>query len=66
MALLLRGKEAEAQRDFDRCLRLNPGLKPSLERQIKAIKEQRSKPNRSSGNHHSGASRDTSALIAAS
>jgi lipoprotein NlpI len=46
MALFLKGKEAEAQRDFDRCLELNPGFKPGLERQIKAIKEQRAKPNR--------------------
>jgi TonB family protein len=46
MALLLKGKEAEAQRDFDRCLELDQGYKPALERQIKAIKEQRAKPNR--------------------
>jgi len=46
MALLMKGKEAEAQRDFDRCLELSPSFKPGLERQIKAIKEQRAKPNR--------------------
>lgn len=46
MALLSKGKEAEAQSDFDRCLKLNPSFKPDLERQIKAIKEQRAKPNR--------------------
>ena len=43
MALLLKGKEAEAQRDFDHCLELSPSFKPGLERQIKAIKEQRAK-----------------------
>jgi TonB family protein len=46
MALLMKGKEAEAQRDFDRCLELSPSFKPGLERQIKAIKEQRAKTNR--------------------
>ena len=46
MALLLKGKDAEAQRDFNRCLKLSPSFKPGLERQIKAIKEQRAKPNR--------------------
>jgi len=40
---LLKGKEAEAQRDFDHCLELSPSFKPGLERQIKAIKEQRAK-----------------------
>jgi len=45
MALLLNGKEAEAQRDFDRCLELNPDLTPSLDLQIKAIRERSVKPN---------------------
>jgi hypothetical protein len=44
--MFLKGKEAEAQRDFDHCLELNPGFKPCLKRQVKAIKEQRAKPNR--------------------
>jgi tetratricopeptide (TPR) repeat protein len=40
LALLLQGKEAEAQRDFDQCLTLDRALKVSLERRIKEIKRQ--------------------------
>jgi hypothetical protein len=31
---------------FVLCLKLNPSFKPGLDRQIKAIKERRAKPNR--------------------
>jgi Flp pilus assembly protein TadD len=41
IALLLAGKDEEAQKDFDKALKLDPTLKTSLEAQIKRAKEQR-------------------------
>jgi tetratricopeptide (TPR) repeat protein len=38
LALLLQGKEAEAQRVFDQCLALDRALKAPLEQRIKEIR----------------------------
>lgn len=39
LLFLLQGKDAEAQRDFDKCLILSPQLKPDLEKRIAFAKE---------------------------
>jgi hypothetical protein len=41
---LLQGKDAEAQRDFDKCLTLAPGMKADLEHRIQLAKELRPAP----------------------
>ena len=41
LALLLQGKDAEAERDFARCLELDPDLKTSLASRIDEAKRQR-------------------------
>jgi hypothetical protein len=41
LARLLQGKSAEAERDFEQCLRLDASLKPRLEELIKQIKQPR-------------------------
>jgi tetratricopeptide (TPR) repeat protein len=38
-------KDAEAQADFDQCLKLNPAMKDSLNRRIEYAKYQRDKKN---------------------
>ena len=38
LLLMLQGKEAEANKDFEQCLRISGGLKASLESRIKEIK----------------------------
>jgi hypothetical protein len=38
----MHGKDAEAERDFARCLELDPDLKPSLTSRIDEAKRQRS------------------------
>ena len=43
LILLLQGKDAEAQSDFDQCLLLKPDLKADLERRIELAKERRCK-----------------------
>jgi Flp pilus assembly protein TadD len=42
LALLMQGKDADAERDFARCLELDPDLKESLKSQIDEAKRQRS------------------------
>ena len=41
LALLVQGKDAEAQREFDQCLKLSPHLRPWLEQQVSEAKEKR-------------------------
>ncbi|HEX8887691.1 MAG TPA: tetratricopeptide repeat protein, partial [Pyrinomonadaceae bacterium] len=38
---LLQGKDAEAQKDFDKCFKLNSSLKADFEEAAKEIKEKR-------------------------
>jgi tetratricopeptide (TPR) repeat protein len=42
LARLLQGKDAEAQKDFEQCLALTPGIKAELEERIALAKELRS------------------------
>jgi tetratricopeptide (TPR) repeat protein len=39
LLLLLKGNDAEAEKDFERCLSLSPGLKSELEKRIALAKE---------------------------
>jgi lipoprotein NlpI len=41
IAYLLHGQDAEAERDFTRCLELDSSLKPSLDKAVAAIKKRR-------------------------
>jgi tetratricopeptide (TPR) repeat protein len=41
LAYWLEGRQAEAQRDFDQCLELNPDLKSLLEERLEQIKRLR-------------------------
>ena len=43
LALLLQGKDAEAEKDFAQCLQLRPDLKTDLEQRIEGAKQLRSK-----------------------
>jgi tetratricopeptide (TPR) repeat protein len=38
---LLQGQEAEAQRDFDQCLKLDARMKPELDARIKEARQRR-------------------------
>jgi tetratricopeptide (TPR) repeat protein len=44
-ALLLQGKDEEAQKDFDKALKLDPNMKASIEIQLKQAKEARATSN---------------------
>jgi Flp pilus assembly protein TadD len=41
LALLALGKTEEAEHNFTECLRLDPGLKPSLDARINELRQQR-------------------------
>jgi hypothetical protein len=41
LALLMQGNDAEAERDFARCLELDPNLKSSLTAHINDVKRRR-------------------------
>ena len=41
LLLLLKGNDAEAEKDFERCLTLSPELKPDLEKRIAIAKQMR-------------------------
>ena len=41
LALMLQGKDADAQKDFERCVALDPVLKVELDRRIEKVKQLR-------------------------